>query len=196
MSTFFNNANGMGSYHAAAYGYAGSTYVRPLTVSTASSTMSIVASTIYLFPFSFDEVVTPSSVAIRCGTLSASSSIRLVIYAVKGDGMPSTLVADLGTVSTASTGEKTIAYTTPLYGQYWIGLISSAHTPALSTITLQTFFGQQTLGTTTISGTGNIYGVTQASVSSYFTSAPADLSSDTWTAITAAATSPAIAVIV
>jgi hypothetical protein len=74
--------------------------------------------------FSNPVATTWTRIGVRVGTSVASSLARLGVYAVGNTGLPTTLLQDFGTVSTASTGDReiTISYTMDP-GSYYLALI-------------------------------------------------------------------------
>lgn len=78
-----------------------------------------------LFPIpvatSFDQI------SITVSTLVNPSTIRLGVYAVGTDGKPGALIADWGTVSSSTTGQKTLSISwSPAVGWYYIVMSCSA----------------------------------------------------------------------
>jgi hypothetical protein len=68
---------------------------------------NITANRLYAYPYVVAEDVTFASVSVEVHTLQ-SGNIRLGIYNIL-DGLPTTLIQDFGTVSTSTTGIKTIS---------------------------------------------------------------------------------------
>lgn len=67
------------------------------------------ANTLYMVPFKIDTAATLTDIAINVGTAgTAGTNARLGIYSKDATGTQWTLVNDAGTVSIASTGDKTL----------------------------------------------------------------------------------------
>jgi hypothetical protein len=78
---------------------------------------------------------TIDALGLRVYTLSAGSTIRLGIYDAGNGGLPKTLLLDAGTVSGASTGDKTITGLSLALspGTYWLCGVAQGGTPAVTT---------------------------------------------------------------
>lgn len=63
----------------------------------------------FLFPIWVPKDVTLDRVGVNCNTTVASSTVRLGLYAPDADGIPTDLLVDAGTISTATTGVKEIS---------------------------------------------------------------------------------------
>lgn len=89
-----------------------------------AGTRLVTASRVYYILFSNPVSTTWTRIGVRVGTSVASSLTRLGVYAVGGTGLPTTLLQDFGTVSTASTGDRelTISYTMNP-GSYYLALV-------------------------------------------------------------------------
>lgn len=88
--------------------------------SASTTTLAISANVLYASPFYVPKTKTFTSINIEVTTLAAASSIRLGIYS-DTNGVPNALLLDAGTVSSASTGGKTIAISQSLpAGWYWL----------------------------------------------------------------------------
>ena len=97
--------------------------VTPGTAGTRLAT----ASRVYYILFVNPKTTTWTRVGTRVGTAVASSLARLGVYAVGNTGLPTTLLQDFGTTSTALTGDRelTISYTMAP-GSYYLALICDA----------------------------------------------------------------------
>ena len=172
------------------YGNTLTNYIVPVHMSSggSGSASSMVADTLYCFPFSITISTTFTLIGIRVNITSANT-VRLGIYDSSGSGgYPGSLVLDAGTVSTDTTsGEKTISISQLLYGNYWIAMISSG-TPSIN-IAGTPAMADNVVGGISTSQTNVMTALTEASVGSYFTALPASLSSDTFTFSTASTSS-------
>jgi hypothetical protein len=71
------------------------------------TTAAVPLATTFLYPLFFGKTVTIDRIAFECTTASAATTCRLGLYDSNGTGgAPSTLIADFGTVATATTGVK------------------------------------------------------------------------------------------
>jgi hypothetical protein len=101
--------------------------------SGAYTTLALVANTLYGVPFEVPKNLTYATINIAVTTLAAASSIRLGIYS-DTNGAPDALVVDAGTVSSATTGGKSITINQALTaGWYWLALVSNG-TPTVRAI--------------------------------------------------------------
>lgn len=108
-------------------GYVLNRYYYPVTIRPVTSVQVFNLNRIYAAPFVVSENDTFTRIGIEVTTLSAGNA-RLGIYNFD-NGIPTTLVADLGTVSTASTGEKEITISQVLpSGVYALCFILSINT--------------------------------------------------------------------
>lgn len=84
-------------------------------------TGTIVQNRLYCWPLFITEPITLDRIAVECTTLSLNTTWRIGIYNSDSDGLPSTVVLDAGTVSTATTGFKVITISQSLSaGLYFI----------------------------------------------------------------------------
>lgn len=98
------------------YGQANAATGIPNTTSTQT------ANRLYFVPFVVPKTQTYTKIIIAVGTSNAGNA-RLGIYN-DTDGVPSTLVVDGGTVSTGTTGEKTVTISQSLTaGVYWLACV-------------------------------------------------------------------------
>lgn len=81
-------------------------YMAGHSVGAVSSSNTLTANRIYAFPFRASESMTLDRMGVRV-TTSAAGNLRLGIYALDGNNLPSSLTLDAGTVSVSSTGIKT-----------------------------------------------------------------------------------------
>jgi len=166
------------------YGNTLTNYTFPVNVASGSTSASpMVANTIYCFPFNITISTTFTSIGLRVNSVSANT-VRLGIYDATGiGGYPGARVLDAGTVSTSGTnGEKTIAISQLLYGNYWLVMISSG-APSIN-ICSTGLIADNVIGGVSTTQTSQLMALTKASVGSYFTALPASLSSDTFTYVT------------
>jgi len=119
---------------------------------TSGGTLALVANTLYGFPFFVPTNQRFNEIAIRVTTGISGSVVRLGVYADDGTIAPGRLIADFGTVGSATTGTKTIAIDLALSaGLYWLACVSG-HGPTLRSVAVgslySVFFGlDSTLGT-------------------------------------------------
>lgn len=110
-------------------------YSSELVVNTASTTSTVVAGTMYAFPVIFAKTTTISTVQVNVTTLGSGSSVYAALYADNGNLYPSALVADFGSVSSATTGIKSFSSNLPVTvqaGLYWLAFNCSATAPVVS----------------------------------------------------------------
>lgn len=91
-----------------------------------ASTRVVTASRVYYYLFFNSRNITWTRIGSRIST-GATGNARMGLYAAGSNGLPTTLLQDFSTFSTASSGEKeiTISYAmTP--GAYYIALVSDA----------------------------------------------------------------------
>ena len=102
-------------------------------ISTSYTTFTLVANTLYAVPFLAERTTTYTTIALEVSTLASSKSVRLGIY-TDGGGVPNALILDAGTVSTTTTGAKTISISQVLSANwYWLAAVSDG-TPGLRAI--------------------------------------------------------------
>ena len=103
-------------------------YTRFMTV--AGSNRAVVANQIYLVPIFIALPVVMTGLQIFVGTVSAGSA-EIGIYA-NGAGVPTTLIRDVGTVSTSGTGVKEVTGVnySAAAGWYWFAVGFNA-TPSI-----------------------------------------------------------------
>jgi hypothetical protein len=98
----------------------------------ATGTGSIVANALNLIPLIVSKTMTLDRIGLNVSTGVAASTARLGIYAAS-NCVPTTLIADFGTVSTAATGPvSTVVNITLTPGLYYFALISAT---AIGTMT-------------------------------------------------------------
>lgn len=90
----------------------------------------------YMVPIVLGESVTFDRIAVTvAGSATAGSTARLAIYSSNSSGVPTTRVADYGTVDTSTTGAKSITISQTLSaGIYWIAISCSSTTPLFLSI--------------------------------------------------------------
>lgn len=114
--------------------YARIDMVGALDLSTTGNALTADTMQAGLFPVVADSLGNLPSfdqVAINVTNLIALSTIRLGVYAMGTDGKPGALIADWGTVSSASTGDKTLSISwSPTAGQYYLVMVST-HAPSV-----------------------------------------------------------------
>lgn len=105
-----------------------------LDLSTTGNALTADTMQACLFPVARDglgNLPTFDQVAVNVSGLIALSTIRLGVYAVGSDGAPGALIADWGTVSSASTGDKTLSISwAPTQGWYYLVQVST-HAPSV-----------------------------------------------------------------
>jgi hypothetical protein len=110
----------------------------------AYTTKTLAANILYYQPFivSGTSAITVSAVGLNVSTLVASTSIRIGIYAADNNLQPTTLMVDAGTVSSATTGWKTITglSTSLTPGSYVFAYVSNG-APVVSSLTGNSWFG-------------------------------------------------------
>lgn len=81
-----------------------------------------------LHPVVLNRPATVSDLSTYCSTSEAGSTLRLGLYGMDDNLRPTTLIADYGTVSGASTGGKTATGTTVVDGPFMLAVWASNHT--------------------------------------------------------------------
>lgn len=106
------------------------------------------ANTLYARPLILPVSGTFDRISTYVKTASSGHSIRIGIYEMSSGGLPSTLVADLGTVSVATTGLKEITISQALTANkgYFIAWVGDG-TPQLAAQSLDATFNLNTIGT-------------------------------------------------
>jgi hypothetical protein len=100
-------------------------FVAGAGVSAAASALTADTMVAGLFPVPV--ATTFDQISINVNTLVALSTIRLGVYAVGTDSLPGARIADWGTVSSATTGTKTLSISwAPVAGWYYIVMSCSA----------------------------------------------------------------------
>lgn len=130
---------------------------------TANSTL--VQNTLYAVPIWIPPGTSPTVLAVNVTAAVASTTIRMGIYA-DGGGKPTTLIVDGGTVSSASTGERTVTIAPGALngGWYWLAV---AWQGGASSPTLQLANGcaNSIVGTTNVGSLPLPSGYAQTSIS-------------------------------
>lgn len=121
-------ADAPGIYLAQLVHVSGRYYGSPLL--TALTTLVLAANTLYGVSFYVPRRATYTSINIEVTTLAGGTSICLGVYA-DNNGVPAGRLLDAGTVSSATTGGKTITISQILEaGWYWLALVSDG-TPSV-----------------------------------------------------------------
>lgn len=146
----------------------------------------------FWWPFILDRPMVVSAVATWCWASEASSTLRAGFYACDDEWVPTTLLADYGTMSGASTGAKTVTGTTEIpAGLFSLCLWPSNHTtvrwskPSVGT---PLAFGE----TSQASGTYNLGWRLQSETADYSAGLPASITASTLYPFTVA-TNPIVA---
>ena len=135
------NYHVVAKYSYSVYGYypKGSTlnrFVSSPNTGLATSTGSLVASTMYAMPFVVEETSTYDTAQIKVTARVTGSTARIGIYQDTGNTYPGSVVADLGTISTATVAVvPTTASPLPVTlkpGLYWL-VISDTGAPTIQT---------------------------------------------------------------
>lgn len=104
-----------------------------LPVSSRPGGTAIAANTLYAVPLYVLRDMSFSAFTVQVTNLAADASARLGVYNDGTNLYPGTLVSDLGVVSVATTGLKTITPGSPIAltkGLYWLAVVSDG-TPSL-----------------------------------------------------------------
>jgi len=100
-------------------------YTMPMTATNLSATATPAANSLNAHPLVVARGVTLDTIAIKV-TTAAGTLARLGIYNDDGNLYPSSLVLDAGTVSTTTTGVKTITISQSLAkGLYWLAILAN-----------------------------------------------------------------------
>ena len=114
-------------------GYANNKYYLPYLMSGGATVNIQVANQINYVPFFVRKKTTFTRIGVNV-TLSAGTSARLGIYNV-ANGVPTSLLLDCGTISTASTGEKEATISQSLnVGFYYLAIVCD-NTPTINSVT-------------------------------------------------------------
>jgi len=163
------------------YGGADSVYCMPDTVKTGAGTGSCTKDTLFAYPLLIPKKTTFLSIGAEVSTLGSSSDCRIGLYCCDSTGLPDELLLDAGKITTTSTGEKTIAISQELVGNFWSVIISgTAAVPTMRTGAAVPTPFIRSLGQVTF-GASSVCCLSVASVSSYYTALPASLSGTSWT---------------
>lgn len=157
-------------------------YTSSVAAGAWGSTATFTANTLYLYPIIFAHPTTFASVNVTVTTLGAGSSIRLGLYRADGVAFePKTLEADFGTVDSTSTGLKTISISNTFYGRYYTAMICNSATPTLNAQQPANALSNLVYGSPAVNSSGSVLltSFSIASVSSYHTALPSDISGDT-----------------
>jgi hypothetical protein len=155
----------------------------------AGGTQVLAANTIYAVPIWFNKIGTLTKLSMAVTALVAASNIKLGLAKNRASGWgPGVVLANgsgTGTVSSASTGQKTAVISVPITkgGLYWLLLVAS-HAPTINSITL----APNALGCTSALVVINC--LTRAFT---YGDIPADESAQTYTLVTGTNNAPFIA---
>lgn len=102
-------------------------------VGNAGSGAALTGNRNYYMPIRICRAFTPSNILVRVNTAVASSSVYIALYNSNADGWPTgSPLTSSANLSTATTGDKTHAYSTTLQTkQYWLAVQTSATAPNL-----------------------------------------------------------------
>lgn len=131
---------------------------------------AVTANTLYALPFMIGRGGTIDRVGVNVSTAVAASNVRMGIYR-NLNGIPGTLVADLGTVATTPAGFKEISGLTAKLqpGLHWLAAVFS-HAPTVRTLAqanMLAVFGVDNAATTAV-GTGYTSAFTYAALPTTF----------------------------
>ena len=105
----------------------------------------------FLAPVRFGKDRTITVIGAECATAGAAGSVmRLGLYEDDGNGFPSTLVADWGTIDTDTTGFKTLSISETVRGDRWYWFAASNGVATCSMRGSSSVVN--VIGTTTING--------------------------------------------
>lgn len=100
---------------------------RNFTFHDTTGTAGTVANAMVLIPVFFSGTKTLDRIAVEVTTAAAASTVRLGIYDDDGTGgQPGTLIADFGTVSSATTGVKELTISQSVSGLVYFAYVSSS----------------------------------------------------------------------
>ncbi len=109
----------------------GGRYFGPLSRLSGYNTptaFTLTANRLYATPLYVAQPTTFNQTRVVVTTAIAGSTLRLGVYSIASNGVPNTLVADLGTIDTSVVGERvspTISLTLPR-GLYWLSGAANA----------------------------------------------------------------------
>lgn len=104
-------------------GYKAGRYYTGVTSGGVTNSASLIANTVYFFPFVVDERHTFDRIAIEVGTAGTAANIRMAVYTAV-NGVPATLVADGGSLAVSGTGMKTSTISASLApGMYYLAVV-------------------------------------------------------------------------
>lgn len=114
-------------------GYAANRYYFGAAYRPDGSTVALTANRIYYLPFMIGSSETFTRIGVNVNTLAGGTSVRMGIYNA-ANGVPTSLVLDAGTVSSATTGDKEITISQALTaGTYFLVAVSDG-TPTMLAI--------------------------------------------------------------
>lgn len=138
-SDFLAHGRGNGGYAAARY-YTG----EAMNASNGATTGAVAANTLYVMPFLVQQKRTWTKIGINV-TVLAGTNARLGIYNF-ANGVPTTLVLDAGTISTATTGQKEATISQILEVGAYALVVVFDNTPTVTMGTLSTTIGAGMIG--------------------------------------------------
>lgn len=99
--------------------YVAGRYYNTPFVSKPTVSMTVAANTVYLVPYQ-QEITGAMAALVMQVTSAIAGNVRLGLYA-DSNGVPGSLIATAGTISTSTAGLKSVAYTTSIpAGNYWL----------------------------------------------------------------------------
>jgi hypothetical protein len=103
------------------------------------ATSNVNSGTITFVPFLVNETITAVSLSVYVNSLAVGGTMQLGIYSSSSTkDTATTLVLDAGSVSTASTGAKTISISQSLTpGLYWLAALPLTATPSMAAFVRQ-----------------------------------------------------------
>jgi len=140
-------------------------------IQSAFTTFTLTVNTLYAVPFYVPVATTYTTLAVEVTTLSVGKSVRLGIYN-DSTGVPGSLVLDAGTISTTTTGAKTITISQLLAaGWYWLAAVCDSSVPVLRALSQTNALPAMgyTSGTDTTNHVGFSVAFTFAALPSTFT---------------------------
>jgi hypothetical protein len=145
----------------------------------------------YWLPFVVQRTFTMTAIGTYVSTGLASSTLRFAVYADSGHGKPKARLLTAGTVSSATTGAKTIAVSTLALvpGTYWLAMAHQGITGTLDVRRIYNSFANASVNgipTLSTSTTSTFLGWKAATITGAFpTTAPALTAVFTWGTIPA-----------
>lgn len=129
----------------------------PFATNDGTTDATLTANRLYAIPFQITEQVTMTRIGIKVTTLAAAANARLGIYNWV-NGAPTTLVSDLGTVSTGTTGEKEITISQALApGMYALVQVHSGAPHVVIVNPANAVLANLPFGADTLANTNTVY---------------------------------------